>query len=179
MHRNPYPALPKIKHTFFTTWWVITLCAGRAFFFAYSYVHPLKKYNVLNVLAEHKWLFGCLTILYPVVYGLSPVAFVRGWAFGICTPIVVIYFLITEAYHYHKVLYYVKKQLPAVYNKYQIANRIYFRSFSQADIETMLQTKVSAAFMECYKFPVKLFAAMLYFFLLYAIPAMLWARLKV
>jgi hypothetical protein len=141
-------------------------------------VHPLKKYNVLNVLAEHKWLFGSLTIFYPVVYVLSPVAFVRGWAFGICAPIVIIYFLITEAYYYYKVLYYVKKQLPAVYNKYQIAKRIYFRSFSSADIETMLQTEVSAAFIECYKFPVKLFAAMLYFFLLYAIPAMLWVYVK-
>jgi len=140
-------------------------------------VRLLKNYNVLQVLAQHKWLFGSLTLIYPLVYVASPMAFVRGWAFGVCLFIAYAYFVIVDAYYYWKVLYYVQKNLPVIYHKYEIARRIYFRSFSKADIETMLQTPVSAEFIQSYNFLAKLFATMLYFFLLYAIPAMIIVRL--
>lgn len=129
-------------------------------------MQTLKKYNALSTLVEHKWLFGGLTLLYPLVYVLWPVAFMYGWAYAVCTFVSVVYFILLVYPNTTRLVNYTKAHQPAIYKKYDMGRRVYVRSFSPADTETMLQTEVSAAFIVCYKFPVQLFTGFIYFFVL-------------
>lgn len=134
-------------------------------------MQQLKKYNPLHVIAGHWFLFGVLTLLYPVWYMLAPDTFLRGWAFAVCTFISVAYFIAVEYKNVTPLVSYMKQHQPALYKKYDMNLRVYVRNFSNGDIETMLQTPVSAAFIQCYNLPVKLATCFLYFFVLYGIPA--------
>ncbi|HLP52116.1 MAG TPA: hypothetical protein VK154_14605 [Chitinophagales bacterium] len=129
----------------------------------------LKSYTIFDSLFEYKGIFAGFAILdslFPLFFKnmIDPIGFATVGSMLVTMT----YFLVRDYKNAKIVLEYIKSHEPELNKKYIYHNgyghlRVYFRDFTIPEIEKMMNSPVSASFVECYRLPVKVASAAIFF----------------